>query len=115
MSAITLTCGYCGAPLSGTSGYTGAGAYHYDCAAQVYGADFRTDSPTPTTANATARERHAATPDHRLFVGKLHVAALPGVAGGIPVLVRTYADGTAELAFKIGERWSVPSELEEER
>lgn len=68
-------------------------------------------SPKPTTpealaANATARARHAATADHRLFVGTLPT--------GVPILVRVYAD-SAEVAFKHDDRWGLPVGLEEEK
>lgn len=36
-------CGYCGEPLIGQTGYTGAPAYHRECAQGVYGIEFRAE------------------------------------------------------------------------
>ena len=55
----------------------------------------------------------------RIFVGALPDGVLPGVAGGIPILVTVHdAEGVAEVAFKTGDgqwsRWGLPVELSEE-
>lgn len=58
-------------------------------------------------------------PAARVYVGALPDGVLPGVPGGIPILVTVHdAEGIAEVAFKTGEgrfaRWGIPTELSEE-